>query len=305
MHAKNNTHSGITVQHASSVIAVGTDIQSTNNQGSGIEVGGSSSVQLWGAAATRKTASALFDSNGGAGISVWGSSSFNVWDDGVAVNVISTNNAWRGLDVWGSSAVGFTSPASEPTSRLVFNGNGAEGVEVAGNATLHAGLPSEIRGNALEGVGLWSGGHVGLQNATISGNSGLGIVVLKDSSLWLSGSRVNNNGLDGIEVSNSSNADFHDIEVTGNGGNGISVYNHGFAQAYQDVGSDISRNGGNGISMWNGASIQLFNATVTGNSSGAISASFGSRFYFSGGAVTGNIYCDDSVLSQGDVSCPE
>ena len=92
VHAKENTYSGISLQHTSSMILSAADIEATNNGSSGLEVGGNSSVQFWGWAAESRAPSALFDSNGGAGISLWGSSSFNVWDDGVAVNITSTNN---------------------------------------------------------------------------------------------------------------------------------------------------------------------------------------------------------------------
>ena len=148
VHAKMNTQSGISVQQSSSVIVTGADIEATNNQGSGLEVGAASSAQFWGSSALSKTASGLYDSNGGAGINIWGSSSFNVWDDGVAVNITSTNNAWRGLDSWGGSDVSFNSPAPEPPSRLVFNNNGAEGIEIGGNVTLYSKLPSEMKNNA-------------------------------------------------------------------------------------------------------------------------------------------------------------
>ena len=305
VHAKTNTYSGISVQHGSSMMVGGADIQATNNQGHGLEVGGSSSAQFWGWAAESRAPSGLFDSNGAHGIHVWGSSSLNVWDDGVAVHITSTNNTGRGLELWGGSDAGLNSPASAPPSRLVISYNGAEGIEVGGNATLYSRIPSDIKNNAFEGIGLWAGGHVGLEAATIADNSGHGIATIKNSALWLTASSIENNGSDGIEVSNNSTAAFYDITVTGNGGHGISAYNHGYVQAFQDVGSSITANGMNGITVWNGASVQLHNATITGNTNDAISASFGSRFYLSGGSVTGNIYCDDSVLSQGDTLCPE
>ena len=305
VHAKNNTHSGISVQQSSSVIVgSGVDIEATNNQGSGLEVGGASSAQFWGWAAESRTASGLFDSNGGAGISVWGGSSFNVWDDGVAVNVTSTNNAWRGLDVWGGSDVGFNSPAAEPPSRLVFSNNGAEGIEAGGNATLYSKLPSEIKNNAYEGVGIWAGGHVGLEAATITDNTGHGIAAATNTALWLTTSRIENNGADGIETGNNSTVHIYDTTITGNTGHGIAAYNHAFVQAFQDVGSSITGNGKHGINIWNGVSVQIHNATVTGNPDGDVNASFGSRLNFEGGTV-GTIYCDDSVLSGGDWVCPE
>ena len=305
VHAKTNTHSGISVQQSSSVIVSGADIEATNNQGSGLEVGGASSAQFWGSAATSKTASGLFDSNGGAGIHVWGSSSFNVWDDGVAVNVTSTNNAWRGLDIWGGSDVGFNSPAAEPPSRLVFSNNGAEGIEAGGNATLYSKLPSEIKDNAYEGVGIWAGGHVSLEAATITDNTGHGIAAATNTALWLTTSRIENNGGDGIQIGNNSTVHIHETEVTGNSGHGISLYNHGFIQSLGGAGPSITGNGMHGVIAWNGASVQFLNATITGNANDAINASFGSRFQLNGGTITGNIYCDESVLSQGNFVCPE
>ena len=306
VHAKENTYAGISLQHTSSMMVGGADIEAANNGGSGLEVGGNSSAQFWGWAAESRAPSALFDSNGGAGISIWGSSAFNVWDDGVAVNITSTNNAWRGLDIWGGSAAGFNSPASEPVSKLVFNGNGAEGIEVGGNATLYSRLPFEIKNNAYEGVGIWAGGHVGLEGSTIADNTGNGIAAGANTALWLTTSRVENNNGDGIHVSNNSSAQFYDITVTGNGGNGISAYNHAFVQAYQDVGSSITNNGNHGIVARAGCSIELYNATITGNANDDVNASFGSRFQFFGGnTAIGDVYCDDSVLSAGDFLCPE
>ena len=305
VHAKENTYAGISLQHTSSMMLGGADIEATNNGGSGLEVGGGSSAQFWGWAAESKAPSALFDSNGGAGISIWGSSSFNVWDDGVAVNITSTNNGWRGLDIWGGSDAGFNTPASEPTSKLVFNGNGAEGIEVGGNGTLYSRLPFEIKNNAYEGVGIWAGGHVSLEGSTIADNTGNGIAAATNTALWLTTSRIENNGNDGIEVSNNSTAHFNDITVTGNGGNGFSVYNHAFIQAYNDPGSSITGNGGHGIVGWNGVSIQLQNATITGNTNNDVNASFGSRFHLYGDGTIDDIYCDDSVLDAGDFLCPE
>ena len=299
-------YNGISIENGASLVMYGgSSLESTGNKGAGLAVGVGSSATFYGWADESRGASGLFDSNGGAGISIWGSSAFNVWDDGAAVNITSTNNSGRGLDIWGGSDAGFQSPASEPVSKLVFNGNGAEGIEVGGNATLYSRLPSEMKNNAYEGVGLWAGGHVGLEASTIADNTGHGIAAVTNTALWLATSRIENNGNDGIEVSNNSTAHLYDITVTGNGGHGISVYNHGHVQAFQDTGSSVTGNGGHGINAWNGASLQLDNAVITGNTNNAINASFGSRFYLSGGTVTGHVYCDPSVLSQGDVPCPE
>ena len=304
VHTKTNTHSGISVQQSSSVIVSGTDIEATNNQGSGLEVGGASSAQFWGSAATSKTASGLFDSNGWAGISVWGSSSFAVWDDGVAVNITSTKNTWRGLNIADGSLAAFNSPAAQPPSKTVISDNGAEGVEATQNGTLYSKIPLEAKNNAYEGVGVWGSSHVDIADAVLADNKGFaGIAVVTNSSATLNRCSIENNVDDGIHTENNSTVHFYETTITGNTGHGIAAYNHAFVQAFQDVGSSITDNGKNGVNAWNGSSIHLDNATITGNSDWDINAAFGSRLLFNAGTI-GTIYCDDSVLDAGDVECP-
>ena len=306
VHAKGNTYSGISVQQSSSVIISGTDVETINNQGSGIEIGAASSLQFWGWAAGSKPASGLFDSNGGAGIHVWGSSSFSVWDDGVAVNITSTNNGWRGLNVSEGSMAAFNSPAARSPSKAVFSDNGAEGIDASHNATLYSRVPLEARRNGYEGVGAWGSSHVDLTDAVISDNKSFaGIAVITNSSATLQGCRIENNIDDGIHTGNNSTVHFYETTITGNTGHGIAAYNHAFVQAHNDPGSSITGNGIHGINAWNGVSIQLHKPTITGNSNDDVNASFGSRFHFYGGGTIGDIYCDGSVLSAGDVMCPE
>ena len=306
VHAKMNTYNGISVQQSSSMIVVGADIEATNNQGSGLEVGAASSAQYWGWVAGSKTASGLFDSNGGAGIQVWGSSSFSVWDDGVAVNITSTKNNWRGLSVADGSMVALNSPASQPPSKAVFNNNGAEGIEAEQNASFYSKFPLEAKDNGSEGVGVWGSSHVDITDAVIADNDSIGgVFVVTNSSATFRSSRIENNVGNGVEASNNSTFHIYDVVITGNTGHGIAAYNQGFVQGYEDVGSSITNNGNHGIEAWNGASAQLYNTTISGNTNNAISASFGSRFFFVGGTITGTISCDDSALLRGDFGCPE
>ena len=306
IHVKDNAYDGVQVADSSSFIMwSGTNFEATGNGGSGLSVGNSSSAAFYGFGTEARGASGLFDSNGGAGISVWGSSNLNVWDDGVAVNITSTNNAWRGLNISDGSAASFNSPASEPPSRVVISGNGAEGIEAAHNATLASRIPLEARNNAYEGVGVWGSSHVDLTAATVADNNGFaGLAVITNSSAYLNGCRIENNVDDGIHAGNNSTVHLYDITITGNTGHGIAAYNHAFVQSYQDVGSSITGNGGHGVNAWNGVSIQLDNATITGNTNNDVNASFGSRLYLPGTNL-GTVYCDDSVLSAGDAVCPE
>ena len=304
VHAKMNTYSGISLQHTSSMMVGGADIEATNNQGSGLEVGGSSSAQFWGWAAESIAPSGLFDSNGGAGISVWGSSSFTVWDDGVAVNITSTNNSWRGLHVVDGSLAAFNSPAAQPPSKLVVSNNSAEGIEAASNGSVFSKFPAEVKNNAFEGVGVWGGSYVEFHAAVIADNKNYGgIVVVTNSSASIHACQIENNTGNGIEASNNSTVHIYDTTITGNTGHGITGYNHAFVQAFEDVGSSITGNGNHGVNAWNGVSIELYNATITGNTNDDVNASFGSRIRFPGGTV-GDIVCDESVLSQGDWLCP-
>ena len=306
LHAKNNTYGGIGVLQSSSLIVIGADIEATNNGGSGLDVTGAGAAQFWGSSALSKTASGLFDGNGGAGINVSGSSSFGVWDDGVAVNITSTNNSWRGLNVAEGSAVAFYTAAAPSPSRVVFNDNGAEGIDAGQNASFISKIPLEAKDNGAEGVGAWGGGHLDITNGDISDNeSYAGVAVITNSSATLNSCRIENNAGLGAEVSNNSTLHIYDTEITGNTGHGIAAYNHGFVQGFQDVGSSITNNGGHGIEAWNGASAQLYNATISGNAGNAINAGFASRFHFVGGSITGAISCDDTSQIAGAFACPE
>lgn len=307
IHATNNTYAGVRGSEGATILLwSGTNIEATGNGGAGLEVGNSSSAAFYGWGAVSRRVTGVFNSNGWSGIAVWGNSSLNVWDDGVAVNITSTNNSGSGLGISDGSAASLNSPASEPSSKLVFSNNGWDGISVDNTATLYSKLPSEIKNNAYEGVDAWGSSNVGLEAATVTDNTGYGIEANTNSSIWLTTSRVaNNNGGDGIQVGNNSTVHIYDTDVTGNAGNGIGVYNHSFVQSYRGVGPSITGNGGHGLNIWNGSSVQLDNATVTGNSKADVTASFGSRFIFEGNSTLGTIYCDDSVLSAGDAVCPE
>lgn len=323
----NKKYSGIEVNNGSSLIVVGGDFTATGNASSGLAVGGSSSVGFYGWADQSKGVTAVFDGNTSSGITVWGSSSLQVWDDGVAVNITSSNNSGSGLGIFNGSAAEFSSPDAQPSSRLTFSNNRWDGISIDNNGTLDSSFPSEIKNNGYEGVDAWGSSYVYLKGATVAdntghgvevngnssayldsitvtGNGGSGIFAVTTSSVHLNASHIENSGEDGIQTGNNSTVHIYGTTITGNTGHGIAAYNLAFVQAFQDVGSSITGNDNHGLTAWNGASFQLYNATITGNTNNAISASFGSRFYLSGGTVTGTISCDDSVLSQGDWLCP-
>ena len=307
LHAKDNTFAGISAtENASITLWSGVTLEATGNGGSGLEIGNGSSVGFYGWSAVSRGVTGTFNGNGWNGIAVWGSSSLNVWDDGAAVNLTATNNSGSGLGISDGSAATLNSPASEPPSKLVFSNNGGDGISLDNGAALYSRLPSEMKENAYEGVDAWGNSHLHLEAATAADNAGNGIEAITNSSIWLTTSRVaNNNGGNGILVGNNSTVHIHDTDVTGNAGHGIGVYNHSFVQSYGGVGPSITGNGGHGLNIWNGASVQLDNATVTGNSKTDVAASFGSRFFFEGDTTIGAISCDDNVLSTGDFLCPE
>ena len=330
VHAKNNGGAGIAATHgANAIFTAGTTIEATGNGGAGFEMHESGSAGFYGSGAQSRGITGAFNDNGGSGISVSGSSALNMWDDGAAVNLTATNNSGAGLGISSGSRASFNSPSSAPSSKLVFSGNGDDGISIDHNATLHSTIPSDIKNNTYEGVDAWGGSHVDLHAATVTGNDGFGIEINGNSSAhvsaatvtdnggWsgvgvvsnsyalLSGCDISNNDGDGIHTGNNSTVQFSQSTVTGNTGHGISAYNHAFVQAYQDVGSSITNNGNHGIIARAGVSIELYNATITGNSNGDVNASFGSRLQFYGGnTAIGDIYCDDSVLSAGNWLCP-
>ena len=307
VHAKNNGGAGIVVSLGASVsLYSGTTVEATGNGGGGLELSESASAGFYGWGAVSRGVTGVFNNNGGVGIAVWGSSALNVWDDGAAVNITATNNSSSGLSISDGSRGSFNSPASAPSSRLVFSDNGGDGISVDHNATLSSRLPSEMKSNAYEGLDAWGGSHVDLNAATVTDNDGHGLEVNTNSSMWLTTSRIaNNNGGDGIQIGNNSTVHIHETEVMGNSGHGVSLYNHGFIQSLGGAGPTITGNGSHGVIAWNGASVQFLNAAISGNTHDAINASFGSRLHLDGGSITGNIYCDDSVLSQGDWVCPD
>ncbi len=184
--AKTNMYSGISVEHSSSLLVGGTDIEVTNNQGNGLGVGGASSAQFGGGAAISKTVSGLFADNGGSGIVVWGSSFLGVWDDGMTVSIRATGNMWNGLWMGGGSQVAFDSPASESTSSLVFSGNGTTGISVISNGTFFSKFAIDVMNNSGNGINAWGNSYVDLYTSvrkTITGNGGDGIAAWNGVSL--------------------------------------------------------------------------------------------------------------------------
>ena len=328
IHAKNNAGAGIAVSlGASASLYSGTTVEATGNGGNGLEVGGSSSAAFYGWGSQSRGVTGVFNDNGGNGIFLWNSSSLAVWDDGAAVNITATNNAGSGLAIVNGSSANFDSPASPPPSKLIFNDNGGDGISADNNAMIHSKVPVEAKNNDYEGVDAWGGssitfhaptvtdndGHgievngnssASINGATVTGNATWGVGVANTSTAILSGCDITNNGGDGLHTGNNSTVQFYDLTITGNAGHGIAAYNHSFVQSYEDAGSSVTDNGQHGVNAWNGASVQLWRPTITGNSDGDVNVSFGSRFAFYGGTV-GDIYCDDSVLSQGDFLCPE
>ena len=328
IHAKDNTYAGISVSNGSSfVLWSGTNVEVTGNGGNGLEAGGSGSVAFYGSGAGSRGVTGVFNNNGGNGILLWNSSSLAVWDDGAAVNITATNNAGSGLAIANGSSANFDSPASPPPSKLIFNDNGGDGISADNNAMIHSKVPVEAKNNDYEGVDAWGGSSITLhaptvtdndghgieingnssayiEGATVTGNTTLGVGVVNTSTAILSGCDITNNGGDGLHTGNNSTVQFYDLTIMGNSGHGIGAYNHSFVQSYEDAGSSITGNAMHGIQAWNDASLQLWNPTIMGNTNDDVNASFGSRFAFYGGTV-GDIYCDDSVLSQGDWVCPD
>lgn len=173
-----------------------------------------------------------------------------------------------------------------------------------------------------------------------SNNQLIGLTVVSGSSLFvfLGDVNVNNNGLDGLSLFTKSSVDFDrsvkltannngrhgilledstinmftrppagapNIETLNNGANGLLLR---LASKFDMSNGAIftsSQNGKAGLDADNGSVIGLMNASIENNRGAAdLSLTFGSRADFVSGNHVGRLFCDASVLSRGQFTCP-
>ena len=152
------------------------------------------------------------------------------------------------------------------------------------SASVNIRLPTEIKNNAVHGVDVWSNSSAEL------GTDSAAVVVVAD------------NGINGVNAHFASNLFADDAMIENNGGHGIAT--SGNSSVYVST-STITGNSENGIDAWSGVDITVDGSSVTGNTGVDISGGGGSRLNGYNGNQIGTVGCDDSVLSYGEVLCPD
>ena len=286
--ANNNRSIGIDITGGSSAqFGGGADIEASGNEINGLEVAGGSSVnfQIYPA---RGVKGKFNDNRGWAGIAVESNSSVRMWywNDAAGAKITAENNAGLGLGVAQNSSATFDTGLSQfaSSNNLVFSNNGNLGVGVYSGSTAIVRLPTEIKNNANSGIEMWGNAFVDL------GSVSKAAVVIAS------------NGGNGIVSYNGSDLNLDSATIESNTGNGVAIYDN--ANLYSN-GTTITGNGGDGINAWGGVGIGLDDTSVTGNTRRDISAGGGSRLHGYNGSQVVDVDCDDSVLSYGDVSCPD
>jgi len=134
---------------------------------------------------------------------------------------------------------------------------------ISGGSSTGTGTPSDSAGGIYVYSGsVYSGSNLTLNNSTVSGNSGTGIVGY-DSETTLNNSTVSNNAGIGVEIK-VGNLVVNNSSITGNDSAGIAV------RYYSDFyvnDSLISGNSNSGISLYgDGAVAEVTNSLISGNS---------------------------------------
>lgn len=173
-----------------------------------------------------------------------------------------------------------------------------------------------------------------------SNNQLIGVTVVSGASLFafLGDVSVNNNGLDGLSLFTKATTDFDrsvkftannngrhgilledstinmftrppagapNIETSNNGANGLLLRLASKFDMSNGATFTSSQNGRAGLDADNGSVIGLMNASIENNRGAAdLSLTFGSRADFVSGNRVGRLFCDTSVLSRGQFSCP-
>ena len=187
--------------------------------------------------------------------------------------------------------------------RLVTNDNPFAGVVLQGGAALLMGGPLEAKRN---------GAGVRVIEGRLSATYGLDA---SDCNIGVLAAGPN------ADVDVASLAGGADASVAGNtvglyageGGNisfnGILTGNTGAAVTAEGTGrvalsSTDCQGNGSGLNV-HGGTAWIQESTIANNTNGDVDLSFGSRVTFDVGNTVGVVSCDDTVLVEGDVTCPE
>jgi hypothetical protein len=247
---------------------------------------------------------------GGAGILVWLSTAVSVSD------LVVEQGQSKGMLVLGSTVI---------ISDSAFRNNNGYGLQGVLSSLAFLGSEVDLSDNQYEGL-LLSGQSKLASLAAIraNGNGDGGIVLWQNSSASLLGSvEVAGNDVAGIKADTGSVLDLGDVEASENenglmaiGGGRIHIED-GEANVHENTNSGLTAteggffefhgtvnlNGTDGVYL-HGSSATIHDSTIQGNSLSDFVLLFGSRVDFEGANTVGTVVCDETVLVEGDVSCP-
>ena len=306
--SNNNAWAGIDVMQNSSVLLDGASelaggiaaiVTVSNNTGQGARVRESSSLLSSGAQLTA-------GGNQNYGVTVDGGSSVNLIS---AETWVVENGGWRGMSVSGASHFNI-----RPASSLEVKNNNDRGIQVATSSCLTSNGTLVIDNNKNRGISLvlssslYSFGSLTVRNTT--GSPGNGIHMFQ-SELYLEGGSVsiqNNTGSagHGINANKSKIAiiDANPVQIKDNQGHGVGL----FVNADGMIGGDniaIQNNGQSGVFADGASVLNMWTATVSGNTVNDVVLEFGSQGTFDNSNFDQNrIHCGPGVLVRGDRTCP-
>jgi hypothetical protein len=209
--------------------------------------------------------------------------------DGDEINV--SNNGLYGLCL--SESTLRSTWISPP--RVLANDNAVNGSGVAlqGRATAFLG-PLEAKRNGT-GITVYGGGLTAVY-VDVSDNGDGVFAFGPDAEIAVVGS-VSENTFSGLHAVEGGYISFSGTLAD----NGLGV--RAAYGGYVSLQGTLCQNNDWGVSV-HGATARIGDSTIQGNTSGDVSLSFGARVSFGGVNDVGTVACDDTVLVEGDVSCP-
>ena len=188
-----------------------------------------------------------------------------------------------------------------PGPRVLANDNGSDGVIIQAGATLLMGGRLEAKRNGWNGVRMVAGkldSQYGLdvsdnEFGVQTGGPNAEVAVAGGENASVSGNTV------GLYAGEGGYIFFNGI-LTGNTGAAVTAEGTGRVA----LSSTDCQGNGSGLNV-HGGTAWIQESTIANNTNGDVDLSFGSRVTFDVGNTVGVVSCDDTVLVEGDVTCPE
>jgi parallel beta-helix repeat protein len=157
-------------------------------------------------------------------------------------------------------AMGLEGSAQVTVQNSQISGN-RDGLWVAGSNQVTL-TDTAISGNELRGLLVWGSATVSLQNSTISGNELHGLLVLDSATVSLQNSTISGNELHGLLVSDSATVSLQNSTISGNRGDGLVVRGSAIVSLQNSI---VSGNGEEGLIVWDSATVEVRGSTLEGN----------------------------------------